>query len=99
MRRPHPPDRVEVWAPRASVVELLVGDSARKLERDDRGWFASEPLPFGTDYLVRVDGERVAPTPARGGSPRVSTDRRGCGTPRASRGPTVIGAASIFPDR
>ncbi len=63
MRRPHPSDRVEVWAPRASVVELLVGDSARKLERDDHGWFASEPLPFGTDYLVRVDGGVGRPDP------------------------------------
>jgi maltooligosyltrehalose trehalohydrolase len=64
------PDQVAVWAPHATVVELLIGDASQKLEREAGGWFVSEPLPFGTDYLVRLDGGEGRPDPRSRSQPK-----------------------------
>ncbi|HYI32936.1 MAG TPA: malto-oligosyltrehalose trehalohydrolase [Glaciibacter sp.] len=57
--------RLGVWAPAASTVELVIGDTIAPLKRHDDGWW----LPVGTvpagevDYGFRVDGEGPFPDP------------------------------------
>ena len=55
--------RVEVWAPLADRVEIVVDGEARPLTGASEGWFASSPLPVGTDYAFRLDGGDPRPDP------------------------------------
>ncbi len=63
MSRARRPEQVAIWAPAASVVELLVDDAARKLDHEGGGWFVSDPLHFGADYLLSIDGGEGRPDP------------------------------------
>lgn len=57
-------DAAEIWAPRASVVELLVDGERLELEPTGGGWFRSRlALGAGTDYLVSLDGGPGRPDP------------------------------------
>lgn len=58
--------RFDVWAPRASSLELVVGDRAAAMERGEDGiWSPVGPAPLGeTDYGYRIDGSPdVVPDP------------------------------------
>lgn len=54
-----------VWAPRATRVELVVGDERTALDGPDaRGWFRADgPLAPGTDYGFSLDGGPVRADP------------------------------------
>lgn len=63
--------RWNVWAPRASRVELVLLEGASRTVVSMRGgqqpgWFtcATDPVPAGQRYLFRLDGERERPDPA-----------------------------------
>ncbi|GAA3314960.1 hypothetical protein GCM10020219_030270 [Nonomuraea dietziae] len=55
----------EVWAPRATSIELSLPDSRRPLRRRDNGWWSVEApeAGHGTDYRYFVDGEGPYPDP------------------------------------
>ena len=54
----HVDRRLGVWAPVASSVELVIGDTTAQLERHEDGWWLPvEAPPAGEfDYGFRVDG-------------------------------------------
>jgi maltooligosyltrehalose trehalohydrolase len=53
-----------VWAPDAGVVELVIGDERRPMERGDNGWWTAEAqLPAGVDYAFSLDGGQPLPDP------------------------------------
>ena len=56
---------IEVWAPRAARVDLVVGDRRHCLERpDEQGWHRADvDLPPGTDYGFSLDGGPVRADP------------------------------------
>ncbi|MEU4719098.1 malto-oligosyltrehalose trehalohydrolase [Nonomuraea dietziae] len=55
----------EVWAPRATSIELSLPDSRLPLRRRDNGWWSVEApeAGHGTDYRYFVDGEGPYPDP------------------------------------
>lgn len=61
--------RPRVWAPSASLVEIVLAsgagsDDTAPMTRDDDGWWAApRALPHGTDYAFRVDGGDPRPDP------------------------------------
>jgi maltooligosyltrehalose trehalohydrolase len=55
--------QLEVWAPRADRVEIVVDGEARALTPATGGWFVSSPLAFGIDYGFRIDGGDPRPDP------------------------------------
>ena len=53
-----------VWAPRATRVELVLGDRRLPMRPAAGGWFeAPEELPSGTDYAYSLDGADPVPDP------------------------------------
>ena len=48
----------DVWAPRASTVEVKIGDKRFALARRERGWWSAEVATAGpgTDYSFVIDG-------------------------------------------
>jgi len=58
-------DTVElaVWAPRATRVELLVGDRRTPLRSDANDWFRAPRPPAGTDYRLSLDAGEPLPDP------------------------------------
>ena len=55
---------VDVWAPNASVVELVIGNRRVPLQPAGDGWFrGDEDLAAGSDYLVSLDGAGGLPDP------------------------------------
>jgi len=77
--------RVEVWAPRADNVEIVVDGEAQSLARAAGGWFVSTPLRFGSDYTFSLDG----------GDPR--PDPRSAWQPVGVHGPSRLWDATSFP--
>ncbi|MDM7831336.1 malto-oligosyltrehalose trehalohydrolase [Cellulomonas edaphi] len=56
--------RVSVWAPRATSVDVLVGQERRPLEAAAGGWWVDAvDSPHGTDYALSVDGGPARPDP------------------------------------
>ena len=56
--------RAEVWAPKATTVELLTSDRHSAMEAVGGGWFrAAGELTPGTDYGFRLDGGPPLPDP------------------------------------
>ena len=57
--------RVQVWAPEAERVEVVLGNQRRPLDRGTNGWWAieDEDLTPGTDYAFSVDGGDPRPDP------------------------------------
>lgn len=58
-------DGIRVWAPRASRVDLRLGEDTLDLTETDGGWWERpglEPAP-GTDYGFVIDGEGPFPDP------------------------------------
>ncbi|ROS30826.1 malto-oligosyltrehalose trehalohydrolase [Cellulomonas sp. PhB150] len=56
--------RASVWAPRASRVDLVLGDVTRPLAPGEDGWWTDAlPLEHGTDYAFSVDGGPARPDP------------------------------------
>jgi maltooligosyltrehalose trehalohydrolase len=54
---------IEIWAPRARRLELVVGDARRPFQRRDHGaWQVAAP-PAGTDYAISIDGGPPRPDP------------------------------------
>src|SRR5690606_24811406 len=55
---------VQVWAPHAADVALVVGDDRTPMTATTDGWWEHAPgLPAGTDYGFLVDGEGPYPDP------------------------------------
>ena len=55
---------VALWAPRASSVDVVVGDRRHPARRDDRGWFTAPVTPdHGETYGFVVDGADPRPDP------------------------------------
>ena len=54
---------IEIWAPFAREVALLVGTERRPARRDGEGWWRADPLPAGTDYWVSIDRGPGRPDP------------------------------------
>ena len=55
---------VQVWAPHAADVALVVGDDRTPMTATTDGWWEHAPgLPAGTDYAFLVDGEGPYPDP------------------------------------
>ena len=77
--------RVEVWAPLADNVEIVVDGEAQPLARAAGGWFVSTPLRFGSDYTFSLDG----------GDPR--PDPRSAWQPVGVHGPSRRWDATSFP--
>jgi len=57
--------RFSVWAPRASTVEVVVGERRWPLSPATRGWWAADVAGAGpgTDYAFSVDGGPARPDP------------------------------------
>ena len=63
--------RAEVWAPKATRVELLTPGQQTELEPLGEGWFrAPHELDAGTDYGFRLDGGGPLPDPRSNWQPR-----------------------------
>jgi maltooligosyltrehalose trehalohydrolase len=58
-------DGIRVWAPRATRVDLRLGEDTLELTRSDDGWWDRPGLDLapGTDYGFLVDGEGPFPDP------------------------------------
>jgi maltooligosyltrehalose trehalohydrolase len=54
---------IAVWAPRASRVELAIGDRLHPMTRTEGWWSAPIDLPAGTDYGFVLDGAAPLPDP------------------------------------
>ena len=56
---------IEVWAPAAERVEVVVGEERREMARTDGGWWrmTGESLRPGADYAFSVDGGPARPDP------------------------------------
>jgi maltooligosyltrehalose trehalohydrolase len=54
---------IEIWAPRAKTVEILVGDRRIAATRDDRGVWRAPAPGHGIDYALSVDGGAPRPDP------------------------------------
>jgi maltooligosyltrehalose trehalohydrolase len=57
------PSRLRIWAPRAQVVEVLVGGSRIAAERYPSGTWLGPELSHGQRYAIALDGGRVLPDP------------------------------------
>ncbi len=55
--------RLRIWAPRARVVEVLVGDSRMAARREDNGTWVGPELHEGQRYAISLDGGRAWPDP------------------------------------
>ncbi len=65
--------RVEVWAPHADRVDLVLPRSGqeRALARGDDGWWHDDrDVPHGTDYALRLDGGDPRPDPRSAWQPQ-----------------------------
>ena len=54
---------IEVWAPRARQVEVLIGDERRRCRAAEDGRWVAETPPPGTDYAISVDAGPPRPDP------------------------------------
>jgi maltooligosyltrehalose trehalohydrolase len=54
-----------VWAPHATVVELVLSDGVLKMQPAENGWWSREVAEagHGTDYAFAVDGSKPLPDP------------------------------------
>jgi maltooligosyltrehalose trehalohydrolase len=54
-----------VWAPDATVVELVLSEGVLKMQRAENGWWSREVAGagHGTDYAFSVDGSEPLPDP------------------------------------
>ncbi len=55
--------RVRVWAPRASTVELVLGDGRVPMTPDGEHFVADVDAPDGDEYAFRLDGGEPLPDP------------------------------------
>ena len=58
-----PPPVLDVWAPRARRLDLLVGDRRLPFRAGDGGHWQREPPPPGVDYALSIDGGPPRPDP------------------------------------
>ncbi|PFG19576.1 malto-oligosyltrehalose trehalohydrolase [Serinibacter salmoneus] len=54
---------ISVWAPTASEVTLVTGDTETPMVPEADGWFRGPVLDPGTDYAFRLDGGDARPDP------------------------------------
>ncbi len=54
---------VRVWAPRASRVDLVIGDRRAPMAQEAGGWFRGPVLDMGVDYALSLDGGPPRPDP------------------------------------
>jgi maltooligosyltrehalose trehalohydrolase len=53
-----------VWAPAATMVDLVLGEKRHPMRAQDDGWWVSpHALPSGTDYAFALDGAKPLPDP------------------------------------
>ena len=56
-------DAPRIWAPRANLVEILIGESRIAATREDDGWWRAPALAPNDDYQISVDGGPPRPDP------------------------------------
>lgn len=76
---------IQVWAPNAQQVHLVIGHQRRPMDEAERGWWRAEDVPVGTDYRFSLDG----------GPPR--PDPRSHYQPQGIEGPSRVVDLSTFP--
>lgn len=54
---------MKVWAPNAKSVELVTGSQTTPMKSGENGCWTADPLPPGTGYKFRVDGNGPFPDP------------------------------------
>ncbi len=54
---------IEIWAPRATRLELVVDDTRTPFAAGERGWWQTEAPAPGTDYALSIDGGPPRPDP------------------------------------
>jgi maltooligosyltrehalose trehalohydrolase len=64
--------RFRLWAPAAKAVDLVIGQRARSMRGDGKGWFelTDRDAAPGTLYQYRIDGKQLVPDPASRFQPR-----------------------------
>ena len=62
-------DDLAVWAPRATRVELVVGDRRTTMRLGPGGWAQAPRPPAGTDYQLSLDGGEPLPDPRSASQP------------------------------
>jgi maltooligosyltrehalose trehalohydrolase len=61
---------LEVWAPAAERVEVVLGDRREAMRPGEGGWWTLDrELPAGTDYAFSLDGGEPLPDPRSGHQP------------------------------